>query len=161
RIKLTPRATQRLGSTRRVDPAAYEAYLRGRHHLNRRTEEALLNAADYFRHAIDLDPTYALAHVGLADVHNLLGYWCYRAPADAFPRSKAAAGHAQQLDPESGEAHVSLAYALNYYDWDSDAAEREYRRGIDLNPSYPQAHLWYVNVLTAQSRFGEALERVV
>src|SRR6185503_2117187 len=90
RIKLSPRAKARLENARRVNPEAYEAYLRGRHHLTRRSEEALLNAADYFRHAIDLDPTYALAYVGVADVHNLLGFWCYRAPTEAFPRSKAA-----------------------------------------------------------------------
>ena len=118
RIKLSPRAKARLESAPRVNPEAYEAYLRGRHHLTRRTEEALLNAADYFRHAIDLDPTYALAYVGLADVHNLLGYWSYRTPAEAFPRSKAAARRALELDPGVGEAHISLAYALHYHDWD-------------------------------------------
>ncbi len=160
RIKLSPRSRARLEGARRVVPEAYEAYLRGRHHLNRRTEEALLNAADYFRHAIDLDPTYALAHVGLGDVHNLLGFYSYRAPADAFPRSKAAAQRALGLDPGSGEAHVSLAYALHYYDWDWEAAEGRYRRGIELNPSYPQAHLWYLNLLTARARFEEALEHV-
>ncbi len=160
RIKLTPRARARLEGARRVNPEAYEAYLRGRHHLTRRSEEALLNAADYFRHAIDLDPTYALAYVGLADVHNLLAYWSYRPSGEAFPRSKAAARRALELDSASGEAHVSLAYALHYYDWNWNGAEHEYRRAIELNPSYPQAHLWYLNVLTALSRFDEALEQV-
>jgi serine/threonine-protein kinase len=160
RIKLSPRAKARLESARRVNPEAYESFLRGRHHLSRRTEEALLNAADYFRHAIDLDPTYALAYVGLADVHNLLGYWSYRAPQEAFTRSKAAARRALELDPGAGEAHISIAYALHYHDWDWDGSERAYRRGIELNPSYPQGHLWYLNVLSSRSRFDEALEQV-
>jgi len=158
RIKLTPRARARLESARRVNPEAYEAYLRGRHHLTRRTEEALLNAADYFRHAIDLDPTYALAYVGLSDVHNLLAYWGYRAPAEAFPRSRAAARRALELDAGVGEAHISMAYSLHYHDWDWEAAEAEYRRGVELSPSYFQGHLWYLNLLSAASRFDEALE---
>ncbi len=157
RIKLTPRAKGRLEGARRVNPEAYEAYLRGRHHLNRRTEEALLNASDYFRHAIDLDPTYALANVGLGDVHNVLGYYSYRSPSEAFPRGMAAARRAQELDPGLGEAHTSLAYGLHYHSWDWNAAEREYLRGIELNPSYPQGHLWYLNLLASRGRFDEAL----
>ena len=160
RIKLTPRAKARLESARRVNPEAYDAFLRGRHHLTRRSEEALLNAADYFRTATDLDPTYALAYVGLADMNNLLAYWSYRQSAEVFPRSKAAALRALELDPQSGEAHISLAYSLFYYDWDWEAADREFRRGIELNPAYPVGHLWYLNLLAARSRFDEALEQV-
>jgi TolB-like protein/tRNA A-37 threonylcarbamoyl transferase component Bud32 len=160
RIKLSPRSKARLEGARRVNPEAYEAYLRGRHHLTRRTEEALLNAADYFRNAIDLDPTYTLAHVGLADVHNLLGYWSYRAPLETFPRGKAAARRALELDPDAGEAHISLAYALHYHDWDWEGAAREYRRGIELNPTYPQGHLWKLNLHTARKEFAEALREV-
>jgi serine/threonine-protein kinase len=160
RIKLTPRAKARLEVARRVNPEAYDAYLRGRHHMMRRTEEALLNAADYFRIAIDLDPTYALAYVGLADVHNLLGYWSHRSPAESFPRGKAAAKRALELDPSQGEAHVSLAYALHYYDRDWDAAGVEYRKGLEQSPSYAQGHLWYLNLVTARGQFDEALEQM-
>ena len=160
RIKLTPRAKARLESARRVNPEAHDAYLRGRHHMNRRNEEALLNASDHFRHAIDLDPTYTLAYVGLADVYNLLGYWSYRSAGEAFPRGKAAARRALELDPQSGEAHISLAYGMHYYEWDWDGSEREYRRGIELSPSYPQGRLWYVNLLSARKRFDEALDEV-
>jgi TolB-like protein/Tfp pilus assembly protein PilF len=159
RVKLSPKSKARLAAARRVDPAAYEAYLRGRHHLNRRTEASLLKAADFFRQAIDADPTYALAHVGLGDVHNLLGYFSHRPPADSFARSQAAARRALELDPGLGEAHTSLAYALHYGFWDWRAAEDEYRKGIELSPNYPQGHLWYMNLLVAEARFDEALEQ--
>ncbi len=159
RVKLTPRTRERLAVARRVNPAAYETYLRGRHLMNRRTEESLLRAMDHFRAAIDLDPTYPLAHVGLGDVHNLLGYHSLRAPGESFPRAKAAALRALEIDPDAGEAHTSLAYALHYHDWDWTAAEQEYRRGLDLSPSYPQASLWYLNLLASRGRFDEALEQ--
>src|SRR5262249_57602382 len=80
-----------------------------------------------------------------------------QAPGVVFPRAKAAARHALELEPQLGEAHISLAYVHVYYDWDWAASEREFQRGIELNSSYPQAHLWYANVLTARGRFEEAL----
>jgi TolB-like protein len=160
RIKLTPRAKARLESARRVVPEAFEAYLRGRHHIVRRSEESLLVAGEHFRRAIDLDPTYALAYVGQADVHNLLGYWSLRAPTAAFPRGRAAAMRALEVDPNCGEAHISLAYSLHYHTWDWEGAEREFRRGLELNPAYAQAHLWYSNLLSARGRFDEALAQL-
>ena len=160
KIKLTPRAKAQLAAARQVNPEAYESYLRGRHHMTRRSEEALLNAADYFRTAIDLDPTYALAYVGLAEVHNLLGFWSHRAPSESFPRGKAAAQRALALDSSLGEAHISLAYATHYYDRDWEGARKSYQRGLELNPSYAQGHLWYLNLLTARKEFDDALEQM-
>jgi TolB-like protein/Tfp pilus assembly protein PilF len=157
RIKLTPKTRARLAESRRVNPEAYDAFLRGRFYANRRTEDSLRRGREFLNDAIAKDPTYALAHVGLADVNNLLGYFSYQAPGVAFPRAKAAARYALELDPQLGEAHTSLGYAHLYHDWDWAASEREFLLGIELSPSYLQAHLWYLNVLTARRRFEEAL----
>ncbi len=157
RIKLSPKSRARLAESRRVDPAAYEAFLQGRYHANRRTEESLRRGREHFNDAIARDPSYALAHVGLADVYNLLGYISGQAPGVVFPRAKAAARYALELEPQLGEAHISLAYVHLYYDWDWAASDREFLRGIELNPSYPQSHLWYANLLAARRRFEEAL----
>ena len=157
RIKLSPRTQARLATARQVNPQAYEAYLRGRHHVGRRTDEAVRRGIEYLRQAIELDPTYALAHAGLADAYNLCGYWTLMAPRDAFPRARAAAQKALEIDPGLGEARVSLGYVHLYHDWDWAASEREFRRALELCPGYPQAHLWYLNLLSARGRFEEAI----
>jgi tetratricopeptide (TPR) repeat protein len=90
-------------------------------------------------------------------VHNLLGYYCYRSPGDSFPRAKAAIQRALEIDPNLGEAHTSLAYAVHYYDWEWESAEREYKRGIELNPSNAQAYLWHLNFLAARQQWDQAL----
>ena len=158
RIKLSPQADQRLARTPRVDPAAFEAYLKGRYCWNRRTEGDLRRAADYFRQAIERDPGYALAHVGLADAFNLQGFLNVLPPGEAFPRARAAALTAVQIDAQLGEAHNSLAYARLYHDWDWAEAERGFRRALELSPGYSVAHQWYMNLLATQGRFDEALQ---
>jgi TolB-like protein/DNA-binding winged helix-turn-helix (wHTH) protein/Tfp pilus assembly protein PilF len=128
-----------------VDPQAYEAYLKGRYFWNKRTGEDLEKAVEYFNRAIERDPNYARAYSGLADTYALLGDWEYGvlAPRDAFPRAKAAAVKALQLDNTLGEAHTSLAFCLDAFDWDFKSADTEFRRGIELNPGYATAHHWY------------------
>jgi len=128
-----------------VDPQAYEAYLKGRYFWNKRTGEDLEKAVEYFNRAIERDPNYAPAYSGLADTYALLGDWEYGvlAPRDAFPRAKAAAVKALQLDNTLGEAHTSLAFCLDAFDWDFKSADTEFRRGIELNPGYATAHHWY------------------
>jgi TolB-like protein/Tfp pilus assembly protein PilF len=128
-----------------IKPEAYDAYFRGRYFWNKRTGDGIRQAIEYFTDAIEKDPTFAAAYSGLADAYALSGDWEYGilSPQDAFARAKAAAGKALALDPNSAEAHTSLAFALDLYGWDWEAAEREYRRAIALNPGYATAHQWY------------------
>jgi TolB-like protein/DNA-binding winged helix-turn-helix (wHTH) protein/Tfp pilus assembly protein PilF len=159
-IKLTPDEETRLQGARRVNPAAYDALVRGRYLWNKRDEESLHNAMDQFRQTIDADPTYAAAYVGLADCYNQLGYNNYLSPEDSFPRAKAAGLKALELDPSSADAHASLGFATMYFDWDFQQAEKEFRRAIDLNRNAPTAHQWYGYLLTAMEHPKEALAEI-
>ena len=145
-----------------VNPQAYEAYLKGRYFWNKRTEEGLSKAIEYFRHAIELDPTYAQAYSGLADSYALSGDWEYGilSPQDAFTRAKAAAAKALALDDSLGEAHTSLAFALDLYSWDWDAAEKEYQLAIKLKPGYATAHHWYAWHLMVLGHNSEGIEEL-
>jgi serine/threonine-protein kinase len=161
-VKLTPQAEAGLvAATRPVIPAAYDAYVRGRHAWNKRGEESLREGIRLFQESIDADPTYAPSYAGMADCYGQLGYASFVSPEESFPRAKAAAQKALELDPNLAEAHVSLGFALMYYDWDFPAAEREYRRAIELNPSYGVAHQWYAYLLTAMERPAAEAEREI
>lgn len=138
------------------DPVAQDLYLRGRFAWNRRTRAGLEAAVDHFRGAVERDSTYARALVGLADAYAVLGFYDYRAPADAFPLAKEAARAALAIDSTMAEPHATLGYAALYYDWEWDVAESHFRTAIRLDPGYPVAHQWYANHLTAMGRFDEA-----
>lgn len=138
------------------DPDAYNLYLNGRFEWHKRTEQGLRNAAEYFRQAVARAPEYARAHVGLGDAYAVLGFYDYLPPAEAFPRAKEAARRAVQLDATLAEPHATLGYVALYYEWDWANAEEEFRRTIDLDPSYSTGHQWYANFLTAMGRFDEA-----
>jgi TolB-like protein/DNA-binding winged helix-turn-helix (wHTH) protein/Flp pilus assembly protein TadD len=142
-----------------VNPEAYEAYLKGRYFLNKRTGDGLRTAVEYFDHAIKTDPNYAEAHAGLADAYALSGDWKYGvlSPKDAFPKAKAAATKALALDDSLCEAHASLGYALDLYAWDWEAAEAEYKQAIKLNVGYATAHQWYSWHLIMMGRNSEAI----
>jgi tetratricopeptide (TPR) repeat protein len=142
-----------------VDPQAYEAYLKGRYFWNKRTGDDLEKAVQYFSQAIERDSNYAQAYSGLADAYALLGDWEYGvlAPREALPRAKAAAVKALQLDNTLGEAHTSLAFCLDVFDWDLKSAETEFRRGIELNPGYATAHHWYAWHLSLSGRNNDAI----
>jgi eukaryotic-like serine/threonine-protein kinase len=156
---LTPHEA-RTPAPRRVNPEAYEAYLKGRHFWNRRTEQSMRKGLEAFSHAIDLDPTYPLAYVGQADAFNVLGYYGVISPGDAFPRARAAAERALHLDPGVGEAHTSLGYATFYYDWNWTSAELHFRRSLELTPRYALAHHWYATALLGLGRFDEARREI-
>jgi TolB-like protein/DNA-binding winged helix-turn-helix (wHTH) protein/Flp pilus assembly protein TadD len=162
RIELTPREQAALKSARAVDPVAYEAYLRGRFFWNKRTAESLKKAIDYFNQAVEKDPKYAEAYSGLADSYALAGDWQYSlmAPKDALPKAKAAATKALELDDSLGEAHASLGFSIDLFDWDWPAAEREFRRAIELSPGYATAHHWYSWHLAVQRRNDEAIAEI-
>ncbi len=158
-VNLNPRELAVLKNVRVVRPAAYEAYLKGRYFWNKRTADGLKTAVAHFKEAIAIDPNYAQAYAGLADAYALLGDWEYAAmtPREAIPTAKAAAIKALELDDTLGEAHTSLAFCLDVFDWDFEAAETEFQRAIELNPGYATAHHWYAWHLSLSGRTGEAI----
>jgi eukaryotic-like serine/threonine-protein kinase len=152
-VQLTPDANARLAAaTRNVLPAAYDAYVRGRHAWDKRSESDLREAIRFFQQSIDADPTYAPAYAGMADCYAQLGYGSYISPEDAFPRARAAARKALELDPTLAEAHAALGYSLMYYDWNFSGAEAEFKRALELNPNSAIAHQWYAYLLAALER---------
>jgi len=157
KIKLTPQEQARLASARPVNPEAHEAYLKGRYYWNLRTEEGVKKGIEYFQQAIEKDPGYALAYAGLADSYVLLGDWGLMAPKEAFPRAKAAALKALEMDETLADPHASLGAARVDYDWDWVRAEKEFKRAIELNPGYATAHRCYAEYLSAMGRHNEAI----
>ena len=159
RIELTPKEQAVLKNAKAVSPEAYEAYLKGRYFWNKRTADGLKRAVNYFDQAIEKDPDYPQAFAGLADSYALLGDWEYGvlAPNEAYPKAKATAIRALKLDDTLAEAHTSLAFSLDVFDWDWANAEREFKRAIELNPGYATAHQWYAWHLSEMGRNGEAI----
>ena len=159
RATLNAQEESALRDSHAVDLRAYEAYLKGRYFWNKRTASALGSALAQFKHAIDIDPSYAKAYSGLADSYALLGDWEYGvlSPHDAFPKAKAAATKALALDERLSEAHTSLAFALDLFDWDWRGAEQEFKRAIALNPGYATAHHWYAWHLIVTGRHDEGI----
>jgi TolB-like protein/DNA-binding winged helix-turn-helix (wHTH) protein/Tfp pilus assembly protein PilF len=159
RINVTPQEQAALKSVKVVNPEAYESYLKGRYFWNKRTADSLKAALAYFKQAIEEDPKYAQAHSGLADTYALLGDWQYAVmtPKEAFPEAKGAALQALKLDSTLGEAHNSLAFVLDGFDWNFEAGGKEFRRAIELSPGYATAHHWYAWHLSLLGRFDEAI----
>lgn len=135
---------------------AYQDYLKGRYHLNRLTEHGLRKAIEYFERAIQRDEHYALAYAGLADCFGLLGFMGLAPAAEVMPKAKEAARRAIAIDDGLAEAHAALAGICKNYDWDWAAAEREFRKALDLNPSYANGHRLYASYLAAVGRSDES-----
>jgi TolB-like protein len=168
RVTLTPQEQARLSSTRQVNPAANEAYLRGLYELHGATAESteaqkaqsLEKAIGYFNQARSDDPNDALAYSGLADAYTVLST-AYRAPLEVMPKAKAAALKAIELDDTLGEAHASLGYVALIFDWDWASAEREFHKALELNPSSPKAHAGYAEyLLFVAQRTDEGLQEL-
>jgi TolB-like protein/DNA-binding winged helix-turn-helix (wHTH) protein/Flp pilus assembly protein TadD len=159
RINLTPQEQAALKSVKVVNPEAYESYLKGRYFWNKRTADSLKVALAYFKQATEEDPKYARAYSGLADTYALLGDWQYAVmpPTEAFPKAKTAVLKALEFDSTLGEAHNSLAFILDGFDWDFDSAGKEFQRAIELNPGYATAHHWYAWHLSLLGRYDEAI----
>ena len=157
RLKLSGEEQAGLAKRFTESTMAYQAYLRGRFHWNKRTVEGLRQAIAHFEEAIELDPNYALAYTGLADTFNILGYYNTQRPRDAYPRGKAAASRALALDESLAEAHASMGYVQVFYDLDWPGAAKSFRRAVELNPKYATAHQWYGWYLFVMERFDEAL----
>jgi tetratricopeptide (TPR) repeat protein len=147
----------RAKAAREPDPVAQDLYIRCRYLMDRQTEHALRESIDCFERAVQRDPQFASAYSGLADAYNILAQQGYIAPREGMEQARRAAERALEIDPQLAEGHVSLAAILEAYDWNWQAAEREYRRALELNPWLPAAHLWYGMFLRDQGRLKEAL----
>ncbi len=140
--------------------AAYELYLKGRYWWNKRTVSGLKKASDYFEQAVALSPNYALAYAGLADCYNLLSILEAMPPQEAFPKARASAVQALEIDDTLAEARTSLGWVKWVYDWDWPSSEREFRRAIELSPSYATAYDLYGVCLAQTGQFDEALQQL-
>ena len=157
--RLNGRANEVLAARPTDKPAAHEFYLRGRYLWNRRSSASLQKAAEFFQKAIDLDPNYALAYAGLADVYSITPMYTATAPREVVPKAIAAARKAVELDEKLAEAHTALGNALSA-NVQLSAAEQEFRRALELNPNYATAHQWLSECLFAQERFQESLAEI-
>jgi serine/threonine protein kinase/tetratricopeptide (TPR) repeat protein len=158
-LRLSREDRGRVGKRYTDNSEAYQLYLRGRFYWNKRTEESLRKGLDYFNQAIEKDPGYALAYVGVANCYAMLAELEASPPKELYPKVKAAAARALEIDDTLAEAHTSLA-AVNEYEWNWSAAEDQYRRAIELNPNYETAHHWYAAYLTSRLRSDEAMREI-
>jgi TolB-like protein/Tfp pilus assembly protein PilF/DNA-binding winged helix-turn-helix (wHTH) protein len=147
---------QRAPGPRRIDPQVYQAYLRGRYHWNQRTPEGFHKALGHLEEAVARDPAYAEAWSALADCYNLMAAYNVLPHPQAAAKARAAAKRALALREDLGEAHAALGWVEFWYGWDMAAADREFRRALELSPGYAFAHLWQAVFLTAEGRFEEA-----
>ncbi len=160
RIKLLGEEKESLVKRYTENVEAYNLYVQGRWFWNKRTEEGLKKSTECFEQAIDKDPGYALAYAGIADAYNLLPIYTAGQTNDAFPQAKEAALKALEIDETLAEAHVSLAWIKMNWDLEWEAAEKEFKRAIELNPSYATAHHWYALCLMWRARFDEAIKEI-
>jgi serine/threonine protein kinase/Tfp pilus assembly protein PilF len=157
RGELTSEEKTRLNKASTTSADAYQLYLKGRYHANQTTAGELNKSIDYFQQAIEKDPGYAPAYAGIADAYSALGGgWMYLSPTDSFPKAKAAAMKALELDDTLAEAHAALAYA-EFFDWDWQSAEREFKRAIELNPNSALSHARYAVCLITRLRLNESV----
>jgi TolB-like protein len=160
RLKLSGADRTQLAKTYTDSSEAYEAYLKGRYHWNKRTDEGFKQATKFFQEAIVKDPNYALAYTGLADCYTLRSDYGFLEPQEGYALAKGAVTLALKYDDSLAEAHTSLASIKAVTDWDWQGAENEYRRAIELNPKYPTAHHWYAAQLLLQGRLDQALQEI-
>jgi DNA-binding winged helix-turn-helix (wHTH) protein/tetratricopeptide (TPR) repeat protein len=159
-LRLSAADRERLVHRHTESLPAYRAFLRGRYFWNKLTGPWLEKAREAFEEAIAEDPTFALAHAGLADTHTMLGLYGLLPPADAWPRARAAVERALAIDNSLAEAHVSLAYVRLFQDWAWGESEASLRRALALNPASAAVRQWYALFLAMEGRFGEALAEV-
>jgi serine/threonine protein kinase/tetratricopeptide (TPR) repeat protein len=139
---------------------AYNLYLKGRHFWKFRTKAGLNKALDYFQQAIDKDPSYALAHAGVADSYSTLGFYTFIPPVEAYAKAMESAEKSLEIDPLLPEGHLSLGAALLYFDADWIPAEKAMKRALELNPQFAFGYCWYGGFLTWGGRHEEAAEMV-
>jgi TolB-like protein/Flp pilus assembly protein TadD len=160
RVKLTPQEETNLASTRQVNPEAYQAYIKGRFHWHKLTPQDLEIALQYFELALEKDPNYALAYVGIANVWGGRQQQGLVPASEARPRSKAATMKALELDDTLPEVHHKLAGTRAWVEWDWAGADIAFRRAIELNPNYPDARAYYSHFLFMMGRPEEAMAQI-
>lgn len=160
RLKLNSAQKKSLTKGITENSEAYQLYLKGRYHWNKRTEEGIRKSIEYFELAIALDPKFALAYAGLADAYNMMASYSTKPLATPFLRAKATALKALSLDGKLAEAHASLAALKLWREFDWEGAERSFRKAIQLNPGYSTAHLWLALYLAAMEKMDEALSEI-
>jgi serine/threonine protein kinase/Tfp pilus assembly protein PilF len=160
KIRLLGEQEERLVKRDTENMEAYKLYLEGLYYWNKRTGKDLNRAIELFSQAIDKDPDYAMAYVGLADSYSLLTVYADARPQDVYPRAKAAATKALEINEALAEAHNSLAYIYDRYDWNWKAAEAEFKRALELNPNYATGHFWYGEHLAFFGRFEESIREM-
>ncbi len=157
-IQLSGEEQRQIKKSYTYNPEAFQLFIKGRYFWNQRTVEGVRKALDHAQQAIAVDPTYAPAYVGLADSYNLLGaQHNVLPPKESFPKARAAASRALEIDPMLAEAYASLGFINCYFDWDWERAEQCLSKAIHLKPNYPTAHHWYGELLTRSSRFDEGV----
>jgi serine/threonine-protein kinase len=157
RQRLTSEEKERLAKRYTENTEAYGLYLKGRYHWNKRTAEDIQKGIEYFQQAIERDPGYALAYAGLAESHAVLHQYAGLPSTETLPKAKAAALKALEIDETLVQPHVTLAFVEENHYWNFPAAEREFKRAIELDPRYPTAHHWYSLYLSLFGRFEEAM----
>jgi len=157
RSKLSGAEKQQVTKQGTQNPEAYQLYVKGRYHWNKRTAADLKTGISYFNQAIDKDPGYALAYAGLADSYLVLS--SHEDPSDMLPKSKAAAEKALELDPTLARPHANLGAYKSQYSWDFSGAEAEFRKALELDPSDATAHQWFSQHLSCiGGRAQESIE---
>jgi TolB-like protein/Tfp pilus assembly protein PilF len=156
RAQLTPQEQAKLKNARPVNPAAYEAYLRGNYFADKRTAEALTKAIEYFEQAIRDDPNSAPAYAGLADAYSVLSEYKSVPAHESHMKARVAARRAVEIDDSLAEAHAELANVATLDDYDWSGAEQEFRRAIELNPGKATAHHFHAQNLICLGRWHEA-----
>jgi tetratricopeptide (TPR) repeat protein len=159
KVKLLSSEKKALERTPTKDVEAYTLYLKGRYHWNIRSKEEIKKAIEYFQLAVEQDPGFALGFSGLADCYNVMARNGLAEPGIAYPKAKECAKKALELDEKLGEPHAALGSIGLYYDHEYGETESEFRRAIELKPSYSTAYQWYFHLLAAEGRFSEALEQ--
>ena len=157
RLQLSAPEHERVTKHHTESPEAYQLFLKGRFHWNKRTGESLEKSVEYFNQAIEKDPQFALAYAGLADTWFSRGWYRFVVPKEAYEKARAAATRALELDDRLAEAHTILAAIKSTYDWDWQGAEKEFKLAIQLNPNYATAHQRYSLFLPITGRFDEAV----
>ena len=151
-LRLSGEENKRLTRRYTENVEAYQLYLTGRYHWNKLTPPEITKSIEFFKKAIELDPTYALAYFGLADAYRSLAPTSEVPSKDTLPQAQAAATKALELDETLAEPHATLAFIHTWYDWDWSAAEREAKRAIELNPNWSFGHIAYAQMLSVTGR---------
>jgi serine/threonine protein kinase/Tfp pilus assembly protein PilF len=159
RVKLAPEEKARLTGVHPVDPRAHEAYLKGRFHLTKRTDQDLKQAVEYFQDAIHQDANYADAYSGLGNAYQLMSQYSTLPNSEARPKAEAAISRALEIDPDLASAHSTLAIIRDLFDRDWASADREYKRATEINPGDSTAHEVYSMFLAEMGRTTEAFEQ--